>query len=166
VEQLLVLASEDTAGPVPNRPVDVDDLVLERTSVLRRTSGLSVDTSAVSGGQVLGSEEGLRRVVDNLVANAARHARSTVRAEVREAGPWVCLVVADDGPGIPAADHRRVFERFTRLDEARSRDRAGAGLGLAIVAGVVARHQGTVTVDDDPALGGARFTVWLPTGRA
>ena len=86
-----------------------------------------------------------------------------MRFRVGEAPGWVQLVVSDDGPGIPEADRQRVFERFARLDEARDRDRAGAGLGLSIVAGVVARHHGTVEVDADPDLGGARFVVNLPT---
>jgi signal transduction histidine kinase len=163
VEQLLVLASQDAAVPPPTRPVDLDDLVMERASALRATTSLTVDTSLVSGGQVLGSGEDLRRLVDNLAANAGRHARSTVRFRVSEAPGWVQLVVSDDGPGVPEADRQRVFERFARLDEARDRDRAGAGLGLSIVAGVVARHQGTVAVDADPDLGGARFVVNLPT---
>ena len=61
---------------------------------------------------------------------------------------WAVLSVSDDGPGIAAADRERVFERFTRLDAARSRDDGGSGLGLAIVRGVVARHGGTVTLAD------------------
>jgi signal transduction histidine kinase len=162
VEQLLELASQDAAMPIDGRAVDVDDLVVERASALRTTTDLRVDAGAVSGGQVVGSAEGLRRVVDNLAANAGRHARTTVRFEVREVPGWVQLVVADDGPGIPEAERARVFERFTRLDEARDRDRAGAGLGLSIVAGEVARHHGTVSVDADPTLGGARFVVHLP----
>ena len=72
------------------------------------------------------------------------------------------LLVGDDGPGIAPADRTRVFERFTRLDEARTADAAGAGLGLAIVAGIAARHHGTVHVDTDPVLGGAMFVVRLP----
>jgi signal transduction histidine kinase len=163
VEQLLELAAQDAVATVPIRSVDVDDLVMERASALRATTALTVDTTSVSGGQVLGSGEDLRRLVDNLAANAGRHARTTVRLEVREVPGWMQLVVADDGPGIPEADRARVFERFTRLDEARDRDRAGAGLGLSIVSGVVARHHGTVMVDADPSLGGARFVVNLPT---
>ena len=162
VDQLLVLAAQDTAAPRSARPVDLDDLVLDRARALRAASRLTVDTAGVSGGQVAGDEEGLRRVVDNLTANAARHARSSVRVELGEAAGWVRLVVADDGPGVPEHERQRIFERFTRLDEARDRDAAGTGLGLAIVAGEVARHGGTVTVDADPALGGARFVVELP----
>jgi signal transduction histidine kinase len=160
VEQVLDLAAQDAGLPVPARPVDLDDLVMERAAVLRATSQLVVDTSAVSAGQVVGSEEGLRRVVDNLGGNASRHAEHTVRFELREVPGWVQLVVADDGPGIPEADRSRVFERFTRLDDARGR--GGAGLGLSIVAGEVARQHGRITVDADPGLGGARFVVDLP----
>ena len=106
------------------------------------------------------------RVLENLLSNAERYATSCVTIDVRTALPWAVLTVSDDGPGIPAADRARVFERFARLDEARDRDRAGAGLGLSIVAGVVTRHQGTVVVDTDPDLGGARFVVNLPTATA
>ena len=163
VEQMLVLASQDSAPPLAPRPVDLDDLVIERASSLRATTSLPVDSASVSGAQVPGSEEALRRVVDNLAANAARHARTTVRFQLREVPGWAQLVVSDDGPGVPEADRARVFERFSRLDDARDRDRAGAGLGLSIVAGAVEQHGGTVTVDADPDLGGARFVVNLPT---
>lgn len=166
VEQMLVLASLDSAPPMAPRPIDLDDLVIERASSLRATTALAVDATAVSGAQVPGSEEGLRRVVDNLAANAARHARTTVRFQLREVAGWAQLVVSDDGPGIPEADRARVFERFSRLDDARGRDRAGAGLGLSIVAGAVEQHGGTVTVDADPDLGGARFVVNLPIAPA
>jgi signal transduction histidine kinase len=72
----------------------------------------------------------------------------------------VTLEVTDDGPGIPAADRERVFGRFTRLDDDRSRDHGGAGLGLAIVAGVAARHGGQVHIADSER--GARVIVRLP----
>lgn len=162
VESLLELASQDAATGSALHPVDLDDLVLTRAGLLGRTTALAVDTAAVSGGQVLGSTDALRRMVENLASNAARHARGAVRFSVLESGGWVELRVGDDGPGIAEADRTRVFERFTRLDEARSADAAGAGLGLAIVAGIVARHHGSVHVDTDPALGGAMFVVRLP----
>jgi signal transduction histidine kinase len=75
----------------------------------------------------------------------------------------VRLVVDDDGPGIPAADRERVFQRFARLDDGRARDAGGAGLGLAVVRSIVARHGGRVRAEGAP-LGGARLVVDLPGG--
>ena len=72
-----------------------------------------------------------------------------------------CAGVDDDGPGIPEADRERVFERFTRLDEARSRDAGGSGLGLAIVREIARSQRGDVRIDTSP-LGGARFTLYFP----
>jgi signal transduction histidine kinase len=118
VDQLLELARHDLPQPPPGRPVDLDELVLQHADVLRRTSGLTIDTSTVSGGQVLGSEEALGRMVENLASNAGRHARRQVTFSVRE---WDDQV-ADDGPGIAPDQREAVFERFTRLDDARVRD--------------------------------------------
>jgi signal transduction histidine kinase len=78
-----------------------------------------------------------------------------------ETGRDVVLNVADDGPGIAAVDRARIFDRFVRLDEARSADDGGAGLGLAITRAVVERHGGRIVVGDAPA-GGASFRVTLP----
>lgn len=104
----------------------------------------------------------MRQVVGNLMDNAARHAGSEVRVEVTPNGRNVTVTVDDDGPGIPAADRERVFERFTRLDDGRARDQGGAGLGLAVVRAIVTRHGGTVHATASP-LGGARLVVTLPT---
>ncbi|HEX8630881.1 MAG TPA: sensor histidine kinase, partial [Catenuloplanes sp.] len=79
---------------------------------------------------------------------------------VGPAGPDHLITVVDDGPGIPAADRERVFDRFTRLDDARARDAGGAGLGLAIVRELVRRHGGTVALAD--AGPGLRAEVRLP----
>ena len=75
-------------------------------------------------------------------------------------GAYQLIAVLDDGPGIPAADRERVFDRFTRLDDARARDAGGSGLGLAIVRELVRRHGGTVTLGD--AEPGLRVDVRLP----
>lgn len=117
-----------------------------------------------------GDEAQLARVVANLVDNAARHARAAVRVTVvpvpghGAADSRVRLTVDDGGAGIPAADRRRVFARFTRLDGARTRDGGGVGLGLAVVWSIVTRHGGSVWVADAPA-GGARVVVDLPAAR-
>ena len=97
--------------------------------------------------------------VRNLLDNAASHANSAVNVVLKEADTAVRLVVSDDGPGVPADARERIFERFARLDDARSRDHGGTGLGLAIVREVIEAHGGTVTVDGPP---GAAFTVILP----
>jgi signal transduction histidine kinase len=125
-----------------------------------RQRDVHVDTSAVTAARTSGDPRQLARVVANLSDNAARHAASFVGFELREAGDVCELVVTDDGPGITEADRLRVFDRFTRLDDDRSRDGGGAGLGLAIVHDIVARHGGTAAVTASTS--GARFLVRLP----
>ncbi|MFH9733046.1 sensor histidine kinase [Streptomyces sp. NPDC017260] len=114
--------------------------------------------------QVAGSRGQLGRVLANLLDNAQRHARSAVEVSVRRDGDAAVVAVADDGEGVPAQDRERIFERFVRLDAARSRDDGGAGLGLAIARDVAVRHGGTLTVHEAPA-GGALFELRLPTAR-
>jgi signal transduction histidine kinase len=111
--------------------------------------------------EVAGSRGQLARVLGNLVDNAQRHARDEVRVTVREEGDWGVVEVADDGSGVPEGERERVFERFVRLDDARSRDDGGAGLGLAIARDVVLRHGGRLSVRTAPG-GGALFEVRLP----
>jgi signal transduction histidine kinase len=104
-------------------------------------------------------------VLDNLLGNALRHARAVVQVGVLPAGRTVRLVVEDDGPGIPAADRDRVFDRFTRLDpDVESRAGGGAGLGLALVAALVTGRGGTVAASG-AAGGGARLEVRWPAAR-
>ncbi len=110
---------------------------------------------------VVGDPGALTRVLRHLLDNAARHARSTVRVELRTKDSGAVIEVDDDGNGIAPADRQRVFERFVRLDEGRSRDAGGAGLGLAVVADVTARHGGSVRVEV-AELGGARLSLTLP----
>ncbi|MCC6226785.1 MAG: HAMP domain-containing histidine kinase [Microthrixaceae bacterium] len=161
VDDLLDLARfDDGSAPRLETPVDLDDIVFE--VVARRGSVKDrIDTSNVSAGQVRGDRRQLERLVANLVENAARHARSRVGVSLREEGGSVELAVSDDGPGIAPADRTRVFERFARLDGARSADSGGVGLGLAIVWEVAHGHGGTVEVDPDHTEG-ARLVVRLP----
>ena len=112
---------------------------------------------------VVGDYGGLDRMLGNLVDNAVRYAGSAVTVTARADGAWALLAVADDGPGIPAAAAERVFDRFTRLDDARSRGGAedgGAGLGLAIVRATAAAHGGAAWLED--AAPGLRAMVRLP----
>ncbi|WP_055617941.1 HAMP domain-containing sensor histidine kinase [Streptomyces phaeochromogenes] len=123
---------------------------------------VSVDAESV---EVAGSRGQLARVLGNLLDNAQRHTRTSVAVTVRRSREWAVLGVADDGTGVPAAERERVFERFVRLDEARTRDDGGAGLGLAIARDVAVRHGGSLTVRDTPT-GGALFELRLPLAKS
>jgi signal transduction histidine kinase len=161
VKDLLFLARADDGGPVPpGVPVDLDDIVLSEAAALRSHGHIQVDTTRVSAAAVVGRREDLTRVVRNLLDNAERHASSGVALELASNDHRVTLVVQDDGPGIAPADRQRIFERFTRLDDARSRPRGGTGLGLAITKEIVETHGGSIAVAD--AAHGARFVVHLP----
>lgn len=171
VRDLLLIARGEQQVRNP-RQVDLDEVAMGaiRSARLVAPSGHTIDGHAVSAGRVLGDPDLLDRVVTNLLANAVRHSQRQVAVSVvRRDAPVgsgsatavVELAVTDDGPGVPEADRTRIFERFTRLDEARDRQSGGAGLGLSIVHDVVVGHGGTVHVEDGPA-GGARFVVRLP----
>ncbi|MCX2924219.1 sensor histidine kinase [Streptomyces sp. NEAU-W12] len=155
---LLLLARLD-AG---ERPVDarVDLAALAREEAAGRT-GVTVDVEPGEPVEVAGSRGQLARVLGNLLDNGRRHARETVSVTVRREGDRAVLGVADDGDGVAGADRERIFERFVRLDAARSRDDGGAGLGLAIARDVAVRHGGTLTAGAAPS-GGALFELRLP----
>jgi signal transduction histidine kinase len=143
---LLFLAKSANAPVVPFADVDLDDLVLEEVATLRMRSSIAFSTTGVSGGRVYGDADQLRRVVINLLDNAARYAQSSVACVVKMTETGVQLDIADDGPGIPVDQRDRIFERFARVDEDRSRERGGAGLGLAIVADILRTHMASVAV--------------------
>lgn len=159
VGNLLAMARLEEGRRGPRTEVDVEDLVLAQT---HRFTDVAVDVSAVSAGRVWGNSGELTSVVRNLTDNAARHAESQVRVSLREEGPWVVLRVADDGEGVLPAERERIFERFARLEEGRTRDRGGAGLGLALSKRIVEQHGGRIHVEDRPG-GGAAFVVSLPS---
>lgn len=163
VGDLLVLARLDALAPLAE-PVDLAQLV--RAEVARTSWGRRVEVVADGPAVVLAPESALTRVVTNLVANAARHARSQVVVRLDVDQGWVVLDVEDDGPGIAVADRELVFERFARLDAARARGDGGTGLGLAIVRTVVTRLGGDVTARDGRTLPGALVRVRLPGSRS
>ncbi len=154
VEDLLVLARVDQESSTARHALSVDlrDVLVQ---VVRRHSGarVAVTTGTLADAVVLGSTEALGRVFDNLTDNAVRHANTAVLVEMQMFNDTVEVLVSDDGTGIPEADRERVFDRFTRLDEARDRDRGGSGLGLAIVRELVHQAGGTVSLEDGPASG-------------
>jgi signal transduction histidine kinase len=160
VDDLLLLARLDDGPRRESQPVDLRDVV---DVVVARQAGARVPVRRDEAAQVTveGDSDELTRVVTNLVENAVRYADS--RVDVRlVAGPNdVRIEVEDDGPGIADADRERVFERFTRSDDARDRGSGGAGLGLAIARELAVRHGGTVTLSSATPHG-LVASVWLP----
>lgn len=160
---LLVARSDEEALPTARHErVDLDDLVGRVARRLRADGRVVVDLSRVSAAQVAGDPDELARLVGNLADNAVRHATSRVSFTVTESGTEALLVVADDGPGVPPSDRERIFERFARVDEARTVERGGTGLGLAIARDIAERHGGTLDLEDADARDGASFVVRLP----
>lgn len=162
VDDLLHLAASDAGEQrTSSHLVDLDDLVFKEAKALEAQTTLKVNTREVSAALVRGDAGHLARAVRNLLDNAAHHATTTVVVRLESDDSRATLVVEDDGPGVPAHQGDAIFERFTRLDAARSRSTGGAGLGLAITRDIVERHGGTVRLDSAFA-SGARFIVELP----
>jgi signal transduction histidine kinase len=164
VNDLLILAAVDGRAPQradPQRPVDLAGVM---TDCSRRPvpDGISLRLGQLDRVFVLGDETQLSRVVRNLVDNALRYAASMVELSIRQDGQQAVVSVSDDGPGIPAADRERIWERFARLDDDRSRATGGSGLGLAMVRELTAAHGGTVSVTSRQPGPGATFLVCLP----
>jgi len=161
VDDLLLLARADERGlAIRREDVDLDDIAADEAQRLRRETSLAVHAE-LTPTRLVGDARALSRVLRNLLENAALHAASRIDVAVASGGGDATVSVTDDGPGIPAADRERVFDRFVRLDPDRSRTAGGAGLGLAIVREIVAAHRGSVTVGDRPG-GGTRMTIQLP----
>ena len=158
VDDLLLLARIDEGAAPAADTVDVGRLTRQAAA---RLTDVAVDVHVTDGVVVTGSESELASLVRNLLDNAARHAVSSVTVTATARDTTVVITVDDDGPGILPADRQRVFQRFTRLEDARSRSDGGVGLGLAVVDRIVRHHHGSVEVTDSPAAG-ARFRVILP----
>ncbi|WP_406384030.1 ATP-binding protein [Streptomyces sp. NBC_01618] len=159
---LLLLARLDAGERSGRTKLDLGALVHEEVSQRigdRIPVAVSVPESGVF--EVAGSRGQLARVIGNLLDNAERHAEHAVTVSVRGERGGVVVAVTDDGAGVPPEERERIFERFVRLDDARTRDEGGAGLGLAIARDVAVRHGGRLTVDGVRE-GGARFELWLP----
>ncbi|MFF7857946.1 ATP-binding protein [Streptomyces sp. NPDC007904] len=164
VEDLLLLARLDAGRPLRFEETDLVPLVVDTVSDAR-AAGQDHDWRLElpdDPAPVLADAARLHQVLVNLLGNARTHTPpgSTVTARVRRDGPWFCVDVADDGPGIPPGLLPHVFERFARGDSARTRATGSTGLGLAIVQAVATAHGGAVTVDSAP--GRTVFTLRLP----
>ncbi|MFJ8357089.1 ATP-binding protein [Streptomyces sp. NPDC093984] len=160
VDDLVRLARLDARPRLRMRPVDLDEIVFHEVRHARRHTSVVIDQRAVSAARVHGDGDALARVVRNLLDNAIRYAARRIEVSLGVRDRAALLVVADDGPGIPVADRRRVFDRFTRLDGARARDTGGSGLGLAIVRDLVVAHHGHIGIEDNAP--GARIVVRIP----
>jgi len=163
-QDLLVLARSDAQeGPPEAAPMDLADVAAEAVAASRRGNPQLTITVSTRQCTVIGDPAALRSLVSNLLDNAARHARSTVSADVRPEGDMAVLRVDDDGVGLSVDDCARVFERFVRLDAARDRDEGGSGLGLAIVSAIAEAHGGSALAEPGP---GGHFLVRIPLARA
>jgi two-component system, OmpR family, sensor kinase len=163
VEDLLMLARLDQLPEVPHTDVDLAALARDAVDDARATApDREIDVRSEPA-EVLGDPHQLRQVLGNLLRNALVHTPDGTPIEVslEREGAHALLTVRDHGPGLPTDDPEALFERFWRAEGGRERGRAGAGLGLAIVAAIVDAHDGRVEAVNAPG-GGAAFVVLLP----
>ena len=165
-EDLLRLTRLDSNQVDPPEVVEVAPVleqVMRMMSLLAQEKGTELTCQTGGDCRVLATKGEVHQVIYNLTDNAVKYSGShgSVRVELRRDGNDVVLTVADNGPGIPEEDLPRVFERFYRVDKARSRAAGGTGLGLSIVQDTVTKRGGTVSAANRPE-GGAVFTVRWP----
>jgi signal transduction histidine kinase len=165
IENLLALSRIDEQGVGAVTDVDLEELVSAEAARPHAKPVLAVAPRPV---RIEGNPALVARAVRNLVDNAVRHAATGVTISLRPPGAGspasAAVVVDDDGPGVPADQRIRIFDRFTRLDSARRKDDGGTGLGLAIAREVARAHNGSISCEDAPG-GGARFVLHLPLER-
>ncbi|HET7740456.1 MAG TPA: ATP-binding protein, partial [Mycobacterium sp.] len=168
VGELIELSRLQGAEPLPHLDaVDVDSVVAEvvsRHKVAADNADIAINTDAPTGYRVYGDQPLLVTAIANLVSNAIAYSPegSQVSVSRRRRGNFVEIAVTDRGFGIASADQERVFERFFRVDKARSRATGGTGLGLAIVKHVAANHNGSIRLWSQPGTG-STFTLSIPT---
>lgn len=146
---------------LPRTDVDLADVINAEVDAIAPSTEIPINTEAVTGVVVTAHQVRLGRAVRNLLDNAVRHAERSVAVTAVVDDGEVRITVDDDGPGVPETDRDRVFERFVRLDDARTRSGGGSGLGLALVSAIAAEHGGSVSCGTSP-LGGARFELSFP----
>jgi two-component system OmpR family sensor kinase len=174
IDDLLLLAQLDAPPSAQRQLVDMDAILADVYHTLQPLAAAHVlCLGAVEPLQVLGDADQLRRMTLNLAENALKYTppgsrvvlscQTSTATPQAGAGPrdYAALSVSDNGPGIPPEHLPHIFERFYRVDKARSREAGGTGLGLAIVKGIAEAHDGWVTVDSLPSAGTV-FAVWLP----
>jgi two-component system sensor histidine kinase SenX3 len=171
IDDLLELSRTELGGAAATDLVSVTQVIEDavvRAQAAAEHHRIAVRIETTSGElHVLGSHRQLVSAVANLLENAVKYSDtgSEVVVESRGDDGWIEIVVTDTGVGIPARDIDRIFERFYRVDRARSRDTGGTGLGLSIVRHVATNHSGEVTVHSREGEGSV-FTIRMPTGEA
>jgi two-component system OmpR family sensor kinase len=164
VNDLLLLAQADAAQVIAQAPVRLDMLIAETVATLKRQAAQHILQIQIEAAvTVIGDQERLTQLLRNLLENAAQHTApgTTVTAWLRSSDGMARLTVADTGPGIAAEHLPHIWDRFYRVDKARSRVLGGTGLGLAIVKYIAEAHGGSVSVVSE--LGqGTTFTILLP----
>ena len=169
IDDLLDLSTIEAEEAPVREPVAVHLIVaeaVERVRSLAETARIRIEVKEPPARlAIVGDRRQLVSALFNLLENAVKYsdAGSTVTVAATTDGSWVDVAVTDAGIGIPARDLERIFERFYRVDRARSRETGGTGLGLAIVRHVVANHRGEVRVESLEGEG-SRFTLHLPAG--
>jgi len=164
VGDLMLLAQADAGQPIRGERVELDTVMLE---VFRQVRPLAEGVELAIGEEdqatILGDPDRLKQLLLNLVDNAIKYTPKggQVTLGLRRAKGWAVLSVTDTGVGIPAEDLPHIFERFYRVDKARSRAAGGTGLGLPIVQWIVQAHGGRIEAQSEPGKG-TTFTVWLP----
>ncbi|MCA9867183.1 MAG: HAMP domain-containing protein [Anaerolineales bacterium] len=162
---LLLLARADTGGlPLQIGPVELDNVLFEVYRQVRRIEKpVSVELTAVDQATILGDEDRLKQLLLNMVDNGIKYTLpgGTVRLSLTKEGGWANLIISDTGIGIPPEDLPHIFDRFYRVDKARSRAQGGSGLGLAIAKWIVQAHGGAIQVDSTVGQG-TTFRITLP----
>src|SRR5216684_1538755 len=165
IQQLLLLArADERLLSAQQVPVDVDALLqdIRATTVAHH---LDIDLQLAPGALTMGSPDHLGRMFRNVIDNAIRYADHRVVISAATARGSVQVEISDDGPGIPAEERERIFDRFVRLDSSRERGGGTTGLGLAIAREIVTAHGGRIVIAESPT-GGARVVITLPSATA
>ncbi len=163
VEDLLLLARSESAESLRLDEEELAPLLAGEVEGLAFDDDRQIRVGSVTGRVVKIDRDLISRAVSNLISNAVQHTSrgGVIEVSAIDRGQVVSITVDDDGPGVPLADRARIFDRFARLDQARTSTAGGSGLGLAIVKAIAEAHGGGVRCVDSP-LGGARFVIDLP----
>ena len=164
VKDLLTLTRADSIGVLNFKPIDLKNIIEEYFKDLtENNSSRSIFFSGQSTAVVNCDEDSMRQLFSNISQNILRHTPADAKVEIKisQNENSTEIIIDDSGPGIPAALRSQVFERFSRLDESRSRDTGGFGLGMSIIKSVVDKHKGQIFLEDS-AFNGLRIRLIFP----